>query len=117
MSYAGKNAYSAGKTTGVLRGGASGANRGYLLAHCAQLKGKAPRGHSNLLSPDRMDPGWMEPCGRWMMVTKIGERLILLLVPVLYGTMCNIEPHTNISPPINTTELTEELFTNFSLFK
>ena len=76
VSYAGKNAYSASNTNGVLRGGASGANRGCVLAHCAQLKGKAPRGHSNLLSPDRMDPGWMEPCGRWMMVTKIGERLI-----------------------------------------
>ena len=34
VSYAGKNAYSAGKTTGVLRGDASGANRGYVLAHC-----------------------------------------------------------------------------------
>ena len=35
VSYAGKNAYSAGKTSGVLRGGASGANRCYVLAHCA----------------------------------------------------------------------------------
>ena len=35
VSYAGKNSYSAGKTGGVLRGGASGANRGYVLAHCA----------------------------------------------------------------------------------
>ena len=26
--------YSAGKTSGVLRGGASGANRCYVLAHC-----------------------------------------------------------------------------------
>ena len=34
MSYAGKNAC-AGKTSGVLRGGALGANRGYVLAHCA----------------------------------------------------------------------------------
>jgi len=34
VSYAGKNAYSAGKTSGVLRGGASGANRCYVLAHC-----------------------------------------------------------------------------------
>ena len=34
VSYAGKNAYSAGKTSGVLRGDASGANRGYVLAHC-----------------------------------------------------------------------------------
>ena len=34
VSYARKNAYSAGKTNGVLRGGASGANRGYVLAHC-----------------------------------------------------------------------------------
>ena len=33
-SYTGKNAYSAGKTSGVLRGGASGANRCYVLAHC-----------------------------------------------------------------------------------
>ena len=31
VSYAGKNAYSAGKT----RGCALGANRGYVLAHCA----------------------------------------------------------------------------------
>ena len=34
VSYAGKNAYSAGKTTGVLRGSAFGADRGYVLAHC-----------------------------------------------------------------------------------
>ena len=34
VSYAGKNAYSAGKTSGVLRGGASGANRCYVLAPC-----------------------------------------------------------------------------------
>ena len=37
VSYAGKNAYSAGKTSGVLRDGAKGANRGYVLAHCAPL--------------------------------------------------------------------------------
>ena len=35
VSYAGKNTYSAGKTSGVLRGGPSGANRCYVLAHCA----------------------------------------------------------------------------------
>ena len=35
VSYAGKNAYSAGKTSGVLRGGASGANICYVFAHCA----------------------------------------------------------------------------------
>ena len=29
-----QNVYSAGKTIGVLRGDASGANRGYVLAHC-----------------------------------------------------------------------------------
>ena len=34
VSYAGKTAYSAGKTCGVLRGGASGANMCYGLAHC-----------------------------------------------------------------------------------
>ena len=34
VRYAGKNAYSAGKTSGVLRGGASEANMGYVLAHC-----------------------------------------------------------------------------------
>ena len=34
VSYAGKNAYNAGKTSGVLRGVALGANRGYVLAHC-----------------------------------------------------------------------------------
>jgi len=33
--YAGKNVYSGGKTSGVLRGGASGANRCYVLAHSA----------------------------------------------------------------------------------
>ena len=35
LSYAGKNAYSAGKTSGVLRGVALGAIRGYVLAHHA----------------------------------------------------------------------------------
>ena len=35
VSYAGKNAYSAVKTSGVLRVGASSANIGYVLAHCA----------------------------------------------------------------------------------
>ena len=35
VSYAGKNAHSAGKTSGVLRGGASGDNRCYVLAPCA----------------------------------------------------------------------------------
>ena len=35
MSYAGKNAYSANKTSGVLIGGALDANRGYVLAHRA----------------------------------------------------------------------------------
>ena len=35
VSYAGKNLYSAGKTIEVLRGGAFGANRGSVLAHCA----------------------------------------------------------------------------------
>ena len=34
VSYTGKNTYSASKTSGVLRGGASGANKGYVLAHC-----------------------------------------------------------------------------------
>ena len=34
VSYTGKNAYSAGKTSGVFRVGASGANRCYVLAHC-----------------------------------------------------------------------------------
>ena len=31
MSHAGKNVYNAGKTSGVLSGGASGANRCYVL--------------------------------------------------------------------------------------
>ena len=35
VSYTGKNAYSASKTRGVLRDGALGANRCYVLAHCA----------------------------------------------------------------------------------
>ena len=34
MSYVGKNVFSVGKTIGVLRGDASGAIRGYVLAHC-----------------------------------------------------------------------------------
>ena len=34
VSYAGKNAYSAGKTSGVLRGGASEPNRWYVVAQC-----------------------------------------------------------------------------------
>ena len=35
VSYAGKNVHSAGKTGALLRGDASGANRCYVLAHCA----------------------------------------------------------------------------------
>ena len=35
VSYAGKNTYNAGKTSGVLSDGAFGANRCYVLAHCA----------------------------------------------------------------------------------
>ena len=38
VSYAGKNAYSAGKTSGVLRGDSSDANRCYVLAHYATHK-------------------------------------------------------------------------------
>ena len=34
VSYADKSVYSTGKTYRVLRGGASGTNRGYVLAHC-----------------------------------------------------------------------------------
>ena len=41
MSYVGKNAFSAGKTSGVLRGGASGASRGYVLTNCAPRGGKS----------------------------------------------------------------------------
>ena len=37
VSYASKKTYSAGKTSGVLRGGVSRANRCYVLAHCAPL--------------------------------------------------------------------------------
>ena len=37
VSYTGKTMYSAGKTSGVLRGGALEANMGYVLAHCAPL--------------------------------------------------------------------------------
>ena len=46
VSYAGKNAYSAGKTSGVLRGGSSGANRCYVLAHCGggELRSEAKLG-------------------------------------------------------------------------
>ena len=35
VSYAGKNTYSEDKTGGLLRGGASRANRCYVLVHCA----------------------------------------------------------------------------------
>ena len=35
LGYAGKNAYIAGKTSGVLTGGVLGINRGYVLVHCA----------------------------------------------------------------------------------
>ena len=34
VSYTEKNAYITGKTSGVLRDGASGANKCYVLAHC-----------------------------------------------------------------------------------
>ena len=46
VSYAGKNAYSAGKTFGVLRVGASGANRGYALAHCGGGGGGVRQKHN-----------------------------------------------------------------------
>ena len=42
VSYAGKNAYSAGKTSGVFRGSASAANRCYVLAHCGGGGTKCP---------------------------------------------------------------------------
>ena len=44
VSYAGKNTYSAGKTSGVFRGGASGAKRGYVVAHCGGGGGGGGRG-------------------------------------------------------------------------
>ena len=40
VRYAGKNTYSANKTSGVLRGGASEAFRGYVLAHCVGVGGQ-----------------------------------------------------------------------------
>ena len=40
VSYTGKNAYSANKTSGVLRGCASGTNRCYVLAHCVGVGGQ-----------------------------------------------------------------------------
>ena len=53
VSYAGKNAYNAGKTSGVLRGGASGAYRCYVLAHCGGggLKGAEKGSHNFLTLP------------------------------------------------------------------
>ena len=39
VSYTGKNAYSAGKTSGILRGGASRANRGYVMLYCGRVGG------------------------------------------------------------------------------
>ena len=41
VSYVGKNMCSASKTSGVLRGGASGANSGYVLAQYAYYKKSA----------------------------------------------------------------------------
>ena len=55
VSYAGKNAYSAGQTSGVLRVGASGALRGYVLAHCAWGPPSNPRG-------DNLDDTCGDPC-------------------------------------------------------
>ena len=49
VSYAGKNAYSAGKTSGVLKYGASGPNRCYVLAHCGGGESQL-RGHINALN-------------------------------------------------------------------
>ena len=49
VSYAGKNSYSAGKTSGVLRVGASGANRCYVLAHCAPFPLKSKTNHSKVM--------------------------------------------------------------------
>ena len=40
VSFADKNAYSAGKTSGVLRGGTLGANRGYVLANSGRGGGE-----------------------------------------------------------------------------
>ena len=52
VSYASKNAYSAGKTSGLLRGGASGTNRGYVLANCAspqKMKSKLKKKKNTIL--------------------------------------------------------------------
>ena len=46
VRYASKNAYSAGKTSGVLRSDALGANRCYVLAHCGG-GGKWPKVNLN----------------------------------------------------------------------
>ena len=43
VSYAGKNVHSAGKTGALLRGDASGANRCYVVAHCATPPHPTPK--------------------------------------------------------------------------
>ena len=70
VSYAGKNAYSAGKTSGVLRGGASGANRCYVLAHCAHPtnKGKYFWKHPGIImvkGPQKVNDVVMLPVVLW----------------------------------------------------
>ena len=48
VTFDGKTAYNASKISGVLRGGALGANRGYVLGHCGEV---APNAYfcSNLI--------------------------------------------------------------------
>ena len=55
VSYVGKNVYSANKTSGVLRGGASGANRGYVLAHRAH---RAIQTRVNMIGYNLYDTVW-----------------------------------------------------------
>ena len=53
VSYASKNANISGKTSEVLRGGVSGANTCYVLAHCGVGVGEAGWGGGGLL--DQME--------------------------------------------------------------
>ena len=53
VSHASKNAYSDGKTSGVLSGRASGANRCYVLAHCG-----GGRGSKFFVSNDIFSENW-----------------------------------------------------------
>ena len=57
----GKNAYSAGKTSGVLRSGALGANRSNLLAQCVGVKKIMDFLPSSVKQPEAPDEAQAQP--------------------------------------------------------